>query len=116
MHDPSNIDPAFRRNRVRHELLPLLDAIAERDVTAVLVRQAALLADDADLLASLAATIDVTDARTLAAQPLALARVAVRTWLRGPGVDRRPTPPLWPGCSPWPAERRRPPMSGRVGG
>ena len=25
VHDPSNDDPRFRRNRVRHELLPLLD-------------------------------------------------------------------------------------------
>ena len=30
MVDPSNLDPSIRRNRVRHEVLPLLDAIAER--------------------------------------------------------------------------------------
>jgi tRNA(Ile)-lysidine synthase len=90
VHDPSNLDPAFRRNRVRHELVPLLDAIAERDVTAVLARQAALLADDADLLASLAAGLDVTDARALTAQPVALARVAVRTWLRDAGDGHPP--------------------------
>ena len=28
VRDPSNDDPAFRRNRVRHELLPLLDDVA----------------------------------------------------------------------------------------
>jgi len=90
VQDPSNLDPAFRRNRVRHELLPLLDAIAERDVAAVLARQAALLADDADLLGALAAAVDVSDARALAAQPVALARVAVRTWLRGTGDGHPP--------------------------
>ena len=81
--DPTNADPAFRRNRVRHELLPLLDAIAERDVAAVIARQAAHLRDDADLLDALAADLDPTDARALAAAPPALARRAVRRWLTG---------------------------------
>jgi tRNA(Ile)-lysidine synthase len=80
--DPSNADPAFRRNRVRHELLPLLDAIAERDVAEVVARQAGHLRDDADLLAELAAALDPTDARALAAAPVALARRAVRAWLQ----------------------------------
>jgi tRNA(Ile)-lysidine synthase len=79
--DPSNTDPAFRRNRVRHELLPLLDDIAERDVAAVIARQARLLGDDADLLDALAADVDPTDARALVAAPVALARRAVRRWL-----------------------------------
>jgi len=79
--DPSNADPAHRRNRVRHELLPLLDAIAERDVVAVVARQAPLLGDEAELLDGLAAAVDPTDARALAAAPVALARRAVRRWL-----------------------------------
>ena len=79
--DPTNADPRHRRNRVRHELLPLLDAIAERDVAALLARQAHLLRDDADLLDELASTIDPTDARALAAAPAPLARRAVRRWL-----------------------------------
>jgi tRNA(Ile)-lysidine synthase len=54
VHDATNSDPAFRRNRVRHELLPLLDAIAERDVAALVARQADLLRDDAALLDELA--------------------------------------------------------------
>lgn len=83
VEDPSNVDPAFRRNRVRHELLPLLDDIAGRDVAAVLARQAELLRDEADLLDELASSIDVADARALAAAPVALARRAVRRWLAG---------------------------------
>jgi tRNA(Ile)-lysidine synthase len=79
--DPSNRDPAFRRNRVRAELLPLLDDIAQRDVAGVLARQAALLRDDAELLDGLASSLDPTDARALAAAPVALARRAVRRWL-----------------------------------
>jgi tRNA(Ile)-lysidine synthase len=79
--DPSNADPVYRRNRVRHELLPLLDAIAERDVAAVLARQAPLLRDEAELLDELAAVLDPTDAKSIAAAPAALARRAVRRWL-----------------------------------
>ena len=81
LDDPTNRDPAFRRNRVRHEVLPLLDAIAGRDVAAVVARQAEVLAEDADVLDSLAAALDPTDARALAAAPAALARRAIRRWL-----------------------------------
>jgi tRNA(Ile)-lysidine synthase len=87
--DPSNDDARFRRNRVRHELLPLLDAIAERDVAEVLARQAEHLRDDAHLLDELAATIDPTDARALAAAPRPLAARAVRRWLRA-GAELHP--------------------------
>ena len=47
-------DPRFRRNRVRHEVLPLLDDVAGRDVVAVLARQARRSRDDAELLDELA--------------------------------------------------------------
>ncbi len=79
--DPTNADPAHRRNRVRHELLPLLGAIAERDPVPILARQAALLRDEADALAALAAVLDPTDAPALAAAPPAVARRALRAWL-----------------------------------
>lgn len=87
--DPSNRDRRFRRNRVRHDLLPLLADISERDVVPVLARQAELMADDADLLDELAAGFDPTDARALAAAPRALARRALRRWLRD-GDERHP--------------------------
>ena len=38
--DPTNDDRRFLRNRVRHEVLPLLDDIAERDVVPLLARTA----------------------------------------------------------------------------
>jgi tRNA(Ile)-lysidine synthase len=80
--DPTNVDPAFRRNRVRHELLPLLADIAARDVVPVLARQAAILGEEVALLDELAADLDPTDARALAASPPVLARRAIRRWLR----------------------------------
>ena len=83
--DPSNDDPAFRRNRVRRELVPLLDAIAERDVVPVVARQADFVRADVALLDELAAALDPCDARALAVAPAPLARRAVRRWLRGAG-------------------------------
>lgn len=81
VHDPSNDDDSLRRNRIRHELLPLLDAIAERDVAALISRQSDTLRDERDLLDELAGRLDPTDAVALAAAPVALARRALRTWL-----------------------------------
>jgi tRNA(Ile)-lysidine synthase len=81
VEDPSNADLGFTRNRIRHEVLPLLADVAGRDVVEVLARQATLLRDEADHLDALAATVDATDARAVAAAPVALARRAVRRWL-----------------------------------
>jgi tRNA(Ile)-lysidine synthase len=87
VHDPSNLDPAFRRNRVRHEVLPLLAAVADRDVVPVLARQADLFAEVDELLSDLAAAVDPTSARELVAAPAAVARTCVRDWLRRAGVN-----------------------------
>ena len=81
VEDPTNATPRFRRNRVRHELLPLLAAIAERDLTPLLCRQADLLREDAAGLTEWSAEIDPTDARAVAAAHPAQARWAIRLWL-----------------------------------
>ena len=83
VEDPTNEDPRFRRNRVRHEVLPLLNDVAERDVVPLLIRAGEIAEKDADLLDQLAQEIDVTDAAALASAPIALARRSIRAWLRG---------------------------------
>ena len=83
VEDPTNEDPRFRRNRVRHEVLPLLNDVAERDVVPLLIRAGEIAEKDADLLDQLAQEIDVTDAADLASAPIALARRSIRAWLRG---------------------------------
>jgi len=81
IQDPSNHDPRFVRNRVRHELLPLLDDIAGRDTVPLLVRTATLVSEDLAILESAGAAIDPTDARAVAAATPAVARRALRRWL-----------------------------------
>lgn len=85
--DPTNEDPAFRRNRIRHEVLPLLADIAQRDPVNVLARTADVLRHDLDLLDGLAGALDPTDARQLAAAHPALASRAVRRWLAADGYS-----------------------------
>ena len=62
--DPTNADPSMWRNRVRHELLPLLNNIAERDVIPILSRTADVLRE----LGRSDAVIDDLYARQVAAQ------------------------------------------------
>jgi tRNA(Ile)-lysidine synthase len=81
VRDPSNDDPRFVRNRVRHELLPLMDAIAGRDTVPLLVRTAETAAGDVALAESAAAGLDPTDARAITAADPAAARRALRRWL-----------------------------------
>ena len=81
--DPSNLDGALRRNRVRAELLPLLGDIAQRDPVPVLCRQAGLLLEEATLLDELARGFDPEQLASLGAAPLALRRRSIRAWLRG---------------------------------
>jgi len=95
VQDPSNDDPRHLRNRVRHELLPLCEALARRDPVPVLARQAALLRSESSLLDALAAAAvpDPADARAVTAAPPPLARRALRGWLRSSGGPARPGAP-----------------------
>jgi tRNA(Ile)-lysidine synthase len=82
--DPSNDDPAFRRNRLRHEVLPLLDDVAGRDVAPLVARAAGSAGAALDHLRHEAAQAlpDPADARAVAGAPPVLAALALHDWLR----------------------------------
>jgi tRNA(Ile)-lysidine synthase len=86
--DPMNEDRAFRRVAIRHDVLPRLSALAERDLVPVLARQADILRADSDFLDELARAAwpgaDGPRAASLAALSAPLARRAVRQWLGAP--------------------------------
>jgi tRNA(Ile)-lysidine synthase len=88
LDDPMNDDRAFRRVAIRHDVLPYLSALAERDLVPVLARQAAILRADSEYLDELAARAwpDEGGPRvaSLRALPLPLARRALRQWLGAP--------------------------------
>ncbi|MCY4104529.1 MAG: tRNA lysidine(34) synthetase TilS [bacterium] len=79
--DESNLDPAIRRNRVRHDLIPLLEQIFERDVTPLLCRHADLAREATEALDAAVVDLDPRDCAALAAAPRALARWALRRWI-----------------------------------
>ncbi|MCY3926189.1 MAG: tRNA lysidine(34) synthetase TilS [bacterium] len=91
--DESNLDRAFRRNRVRLDVLPLLDEVFERDVVPLLCRHAALAREAVQALDEAADGLDPTDAAALAAAPRALARWALHRWItEGRAGDERHPP------------------------
>ncbi len=83
IEDESNTSMAFVRNRVRHEVLPLLDEVAGRDVSALLARLARLAHEESTWLDALAEAdeslaLEEADCRELAGWP----RARLARWLR----------------------------------
>jgi tRNA(Ile)-lysidine synthase len=94
--DATNADPAFLRNRVRHELIPYLESRFNPRIRAGLARQAGLLADEDQTLEAEAEHLAETIVRSdddgiilfragLRAAPRALARRVVRQALARAG-------------------------------
>jgi tRNA(Ile)-lysidine synthase len=79
--DPHNVDPAYRRSRVRARVLPVLEAELGPGVAAALARTADLLRADADALDRWAgdAYADLADDAGLELSRLAALPTAVRT-------------------------------------
>jgi len=88
--DPTNTDPSFQRNRVRHEILPLLDEVAGRDVAPLLVRSAEHARAAAAELSRQANRLDPTDAKALAGAPRPVSAIAVQQWVRNVTGDDHP--------------------------
>ncbi|MSO59912.1 MAG: tRNA lysidine(34) synthetase TilS [Ilumatobacteraceae bacterium] len=84
VHDHTNDDTSFLRNNIRHNLLPAMNTMSQRDLVPILTRAANVMRDDNELLDILAGALDPTDAVALTAAPLALARRALRVWLSNP--------------------------------
>jgi tRNA(Ile)-lysidine synthase len=89
--DPSNDDPRFTRNRVRHELLPLMEDIAGRDVAPLIASSAQLQREVLDALDGATEGIDPLDAHAVArlAEPLA-AQVLRQWWRTATGIAYAP--------------------------
>ena len=86
--DPHNADPGFRRNRLRHEVLPLLEDVLDGGVAEALARTADQLRADTALLDELAAEVaDPCDIAMLAAMAPALRSRVLRRAALDAGAD-----------------------------
>ena len=89
--DHTNADPAYRRNRVRNELLPMLDDIGGRDCVPIIARLARNQRDVATELDRAANAVDPTDARAVRALPRPVFVAAMRGWWRSvTGTEHTP--------------------------
>ena len=93
VRDPSNADLSLRRNAVRHQLLPLADEVAQRDVVPLLARSADLARADELLLEELSKreVPDPTDVAVLRSVAWPLAARAIRRWLKRERGGHQPT-------------------------
>ncbi|WP_433418139.1 tRNA lysidine(34) synthetase TilS [Microtetraspora malaysiensis] len=82
-YDPHNSDPAFTRVRVRHDVMPVLEAALGPGVAEALARTARLCRDDADALDEWADAV-LAESRTGPGAPLAVAVLE-----KAPGAVRR---------------------------
>jgi tRNA(Ile)-lysidine synthase len=96
-HDETNDSADYLRNRVRHELVPLMDELAGRDVVALLARQAGLMHDERVWLDALsgaeAVSLADADCRELRTWPVARLRRWLREQLRGDDLGDGRHPP-----------------------
>jgi tRNA(Ile)-lysidine synthase len=86
--DASNLSPDHTRNRIRHELLPIVETVFGRDVRPAVWRAAEILRAEEEWLAGLAG-VEVSEELAvpeLRSQPVAQQRRRILDWLRRQGV------------------------------
>lgn len=89
--DASNSTPEFTRNRIRHDLLPVLEQVFGRDVRGAVWRAAEILREEEAWLSHLTEVAGESPAEEMALpllkkQPSALQRRRIMAWLRQNGV------------------------------
>ena len=88
--DASNADPRHTRNRVRHEILPMLAKAFGREVRGALLRSADILREEDAFLSALpelgmAASVQLS-VKDMREMPVAMQRRVLLAWLRGRGI------------------------------
>lgn len=80
--DPSNANTRFVRNRIRHELMPLIDEISKRDSAPLFARTAERSAEVVEFLDDQIQDVDPTSTKALQAMAPLIRNHALRKWLR----------------------------------
>lgn len=87
VEDASNTDRKFTRNRLRHEIIPVLEQAFGREIRRSIWRSAEILRAEDDLFADLLGnTPTELHVPALAAEPVAIQRRRLHAWLKLQGV------------------------------
>jgi len=90
--DPSNLSAVHRRNRIRHELIPLMNDICGSDIVDQLTRVASHQAEIADMLDCQVEDVDLADAKIVRKLPKPAFVAAMRRfWRQSTGAEDTPT-------------------------
>lgn len=85
--DPSNALDCFVRNRIRNEVMPLLDDISKRDVAPLIAKAGNHISRDQKFISKLGEEswpiVGDTDTRALRALDISLQNHAIRAWIDG---------------------------------
>jgi len=87
--DASNLSQAYSRNRIRHELIPRIEAVLERPVRTSILRVCAVAQDEEDFIQALVPDIWLEkelEVKVLRALPRSLQRRVFFRWLRRHGI------------------------------
>jgi tRNA(Ile)-lysidine synthase len=86
--DASNADPRHTRNRLRNEVIPLLEEVLGRDVRRALARTAEILRSEEEWISDLPAlrSDERLTVKVVAGLPLALQRRLLKAWLERGGI------------------------------
>lgn len=85
VYDPTNYETDFRRNKIRHLALPLLNEIAEKDIVPLLVRTSQQARETYDAINEKTDSVinDPSDITELSQVDDVVACVALHKWLKG---------------------------------
>jgi len=87
VEDESNADRKFTRNRLRHEIIPALEAAFGREIRRAIWRSAEILRAEDELLADLLGdSPPELNVPALRGEPIAIQRRRLRAWLQTQGV------------------------------
>lgn len=79
--DETNFTNQYTRNRVRYELIPLMEDISSRNVVEVLNRNANTLAKESEFLDKLASKVNISDCKAAQKEDDVILTRAVKLWL-----------------------------------
>lgn len=79
--DSTNFTQEHVRNRVRHELIPLMTDISGTNIAKPIIRNSQIALEESEYLDQIASKIDITQCKTAKTENIVILRRATRMWI-----------------------------------